>query len=83
MADYPDVYADGFMIAAGPMSVTITWTLTDPGTKPGAQGQIPVRPVARIRLSPPLTEDLLQVLSKLVADAKAGTSQQIGSQTKH
>lgn len=82
MADYPDIYADGFSITAGPAGVTLTMTVSDPGTEPG-QHDVPAHPVARLRMSPALAEDLAKILSQTLAQAKTGLAQH-GSQTiKH
>jgi hypothetical protein len=83
MADYPDIYADGFSVTAGPMGVTLTMTLSNPNTQPGRQQNMPVNPVVRLRMSPALADDLSKVLATSMAQAKTMNAQQTGESTKH
>lgn len=57
MADYPDVFADGFSIAANPLGVTLTLTRSDPTGEPGVHEE-PNSIVARVRLSPGMAAQL-------------------------
>jgi hypothetical protein len=66
MADYPDLYTDGFAISVSPFGVTLTFQLSQPSLEPGPHvdaGEI----VARIRLSPALANALSQGLVDAVA----------------
>jgi hypothetical protein len=64
MADYPDVYADGFSITANPYGVTITLTRSDPTGKPGVHEE-PLSTVARVRLSPGMAGALAGALTQV------------------
>lgn len=69
MADYPDIYADGFSLTAGPFGVTLTLTRTEPTTEPGPHqetGEI----VGRVRLSPALARAIVEGFGQ-VATASA------------
>jgi hypothetical protein len=57
MADYPDVYTDGFSIAASPVGITLTLSRSDPSGEPGVREE-PKSVVARVRLSPQLAAQL-------------------------
>ena len=37
MADFPDIYADGFSVSAGRFGVTLTLTRSEPTGEPGAR----------------------------------------------
>ncbi len=74
MADYPDIYADGFSLTAGPFGVTLTLTRTEPTLEPGAHqdaGQI----VGRVRISQPLARAIVEGFAQ-VAAAAAGAQMQ-------
>lgn len=79
MADYPDIYADGFSLTAGPFGVTLTLTRTEPTTEPGPheeQGQI----VGRVRLSPALAKAIADAFGQV---ATASAQVQTVSDKKH
>ncbi len=80
MADYPDIYADGFQLSAGPFGVTITLTVTQPSGEPGPH-QDPTDTVARVRLSRELAQKLAETLPHSLA-ATMLTPQQ-GPSVKH
>jgi hypothetical protein len=66
MADYPDLYTDGFAISVSPFGVTLTFQLSQPSLEPGPHvdaGEI----VARVRMSPALAKALSQGLTDAVA----------------
>ena len=66
MADYPDLYTDGFAISVSPFGVTLTFQLSQPSLEPGPHvdaGDI----VARVRLSPALAQALSQGLNDAIA----------------
>lgn len=66
MADYPDLYTDGFAISVSPFGVTLTFQLSQPSLEPGPHvdaGEI----VARVRMSPALAKALSQGLNDAVA----------------
>jgi len=71
MADYPDLYSDGFSISAGPMGVTLTFLLSDPSGEPGPH-QDQTHPVARLRMSPALADELVRIVGTTMAQAKSG-----------
>ncbi len=63
MADYPDVFADGFSISANPLAVTLTLTRSEPTGEPGVHEE-PRSIVARVRLSPGMAAGLGAALSQ-------------------
>lgn len=66
MADYPDLYTDGFAISVSPFGVTLTFQLSQPSLEPGPHvdaGEI----VARVRLSPALAQALAQGLNDAIS----------------
>lgn len=66
MADYPDIYTDGFAISVSPFGVTLTFQLSQPSLEPGPHvdaGEI----VARVRLSPALAQALSQGLNDAIS----------------
>jgi hypothetical protein len=71
MADYPDLYVDGFVIAAGPNNVVITFMLTDPPIS-GEPGTVPKKPMVRIRMQEASAGELAEALTNVVAQLKAG-----------
>ncbi len=79
MADYPDIYADGFSLTAGPFGVTLTLTRTEPTLEPGPHqeaGQI----VGRVRLSQPLARAIMDGFAQLSAAAATAQMQTVGDQ---
>ncbi len=79
MADYPDIYADGFSLTAGPFGVTLTLTRTQPTTEPGPHqdaGEI----VGRVRLSPALAKAIADGFGQVVT---ASAQVQTVSDKKH
>jgi hypothetical protein len=74
MPDFPDIFADGMQIAAGPFSISVSLLLSDPTGETGTQVTVPSHIVARIRLS----RDLARVMSDALRNAVgAETSFQI------
>ena len=71
MADYPDEYADGFSITAGPFGVTLTLTRSEPTGDPGPH-EDPTTIVARLRFSQPLARTLADALNQMLAAVQAG-----------
>ncbi len=79
MADYPDIYADGFSLTAGPFGVTLTLTRTEPTLEPGPHqeaGEI----VGRIRLSQALAKAIVDGFGQI---ATASVQMQTVSDKKH
>jgi hypothetical protein len=71
MADYPDVYADGFSLSAGPFGVTVTFTPSLPSDESGPHEE-PTEPILRSRLSVALAKaisDAFQQVSAAAAQA--------------
>ena len=60
MSDFPDVYADGYAISAGPYGVTLTLHRSEPTGEPGPHAE-PTVIVARLRFN--------HALGKAIADA--------------
>jgi len=60
MSDFPDVYADGYAISAGPYGVTLTLHRSEPTGEPGPHAE-PTQIVARLRFN--------HVLGKAIAEA--------------
>ncbi len=60
MADFPDLYADGYAISAGPYGVTLTLHRSEPTGEPGPHAE-PTQIVARLRFN--------HALGKAIADA--------------
>ncbi len=79
MADYPDIYADGFSVTAGPFGVTLTLVRSQPTGEPGPH-QEPSEIVARIRLSPALARKIADVFAQ-VATAAVQTTQTVSGKT--
>lgn len=79
MADYPDIYADGFSLTAGPFGITLTLTRTEPTLEPGPHqdaGEI----VGRVRLSPNLAKAIIDAFAQVSA---ANAQVQTVSDKKH
>jgi hypothetical protein len=72
MADYPDIYADGFSVTAGRFGVTVTLTRSDPTGEAGSH-EDPREVVGRVRLSPQLAKAFADALTKTLATASQGT----------
>jgi hypothetical protein len=72
MADYPDIYADGFSVTAGQFGVTVTLTRSEPTGEAGPH-EDPREVVGRIRLSPQLAKAVADALGKTLAAASQGT----------
>lgn len=79
MADYPDIYADGFSVTVGPFGVTLTLVRSQPTGEPGPH-QEPAEIVARIRLSPALAKTISDVFTKVSA-AAVQTAQTVSGKT--
>lgn len=80
MADYPDIYADGFSVTAGRFGVTLTLLRSDPTGEPGVH-EDPRQVVGRVRLSPNLAKAIADTLGKsLVTPATAAPE---GKTTTH
>ncbi|MEO5918986.1 MAG: hypothetical protein ABIQ17_05440 [Candidatus Limnocylindrales bacterium] len=74
MSDYPDLYADGFSLTAGPFGVTLTLQRSDPTGEAGPH-QDPNVVVGRIRISRELSKVLADQLQQmLVASAQSQAS---------
>jgi len=74
MSDYPDLYADGFSLTAGPFGVTLTLQRSDPTGEAGPH-QDPNVVVGRIRISRELSKVLADQLQQmLVASARSQAS---------
>jgi hypothetical protein len=71
MTEYADVYADGFSISAGEFGVTVTLTVSDPTGEPGPHEE-PNHPVARIRMSMALAEELTKMMSLTISQSRSG-----------
>ncbi|MDP9251195.1 MAG: hypothetical protein M3O78_07480 [Chloroflexota bacterium] len=80
MAEYPDVFADGFSISANPLGVTVTLTRSDPTGEPGMHEE-PKSIVARVRLSPGMAAGLGSALSQASTVTVQGPEQ--AETTKH
>lgn len=80
MPEYPDVYADGFSLTAGPYGLTITFTHVLPTGEPGPH-EDPAEPVVRLRIGRELAKTLMDSLSQ-IATASAQIPQGSAT-TKH
>jgi hypothetical protein len=79
MADYPDVYADGFSLSGGVYGLTLTFTLSQPTGEPGAHEE-PTSPVVRVRLGRELARTLMDTLGQMLA---ASGQPQTSSTVRH
>ncbi len=79
MSDYPDLYADGFSLTAGPFGVTITLHRSDPTGEAGPH-QDPNEIVGRVRISRELSRVLAEQLNQMLA---ASAQSQASSSVKH
>ena len=83
MADYPDIYADGFAISAGAFGVTLTLQRSDPSGDPGAREE-PSVVVGRVRMSAALALVVGEQLIQLATAAQTGQPpQQADSNVRH
>ena len=71
MADFPDIYADGFSVSAGRFGVTLTLTRSEPTGEPGAH-EDPREIVGRVRFSPNLGKAVAEALGKTLVAASRG-----------
>ncbi|TAL07101.1 MAG: hypothetical protein EPO00_09845 [Chloroflexota bacterium] len=77
MSDYPDLYADGFSLTAGPFGVTVTLHRSDPTGEAGPH-QDPNVVVGRIRFSRELAKVLADQLDQmLLASSQAPASSSV------
>ena len=77
MSDYPDLYADGFSLTAGPFGVTVTLNRSDPTGEAGPH-QDPNVVVGRIRFSRELAKVLADQLDQmLLASAQSPASSSV------
>lgn len=81
MADYPDIYADGFSVSAGRFGVTLTLTRSEPTGEPGTH-EDPREVVGRVRFSPNLAKAVAEALGKSLAAASRGV-QPASKSTSH
>lgn len=79
MSDYPDLYADGFSLTAGPFGVTVTLQRSDPTGEAGPH-QDPNVVVGRLRFSRELAKVLADQLTQMLA---ASAQSQASSSVKH
>jgi hypothetical protein len=71
MADFPDVYAEGFSVTVGPFGCIVTFSHILPTGEPGPH-QDPSEPIARIRFSPIVAKGLADTLHSVIATAEQG-----------
>lgn len=71
MADYPDIYADGFSVSAGQFGVTLTLNRSEPSGEPGPHAE-PTVVVARVRMNQNLAKAIADTLSQVIAAAAQG-----------
>ena len=81
MADFPDIYADGFAVSAGRFGVTLTLTRSEPTGEPGTH-EDPREVVGRVRFSPNLAKAVADALGKSLVAASRG-AQPTGKSTAH
>lgn len=79
MADYPDVYTDGFSLSGGVYGLTLTFTLSQPTGEPGPHEE-PTNPVVRVRLGRELARTLMDTLGQMLA---ASGQPQTSSTVRH
>lgn len=80
--DYPDFFADGFSLTAGPFGATLTLTQTQPTGEPGHHEE-PTEIVGRVRITPPLAKAIADAFNQLVAQAATMNAQQQPGAQKH
>jgi hypothetical protein len=81
MADYPDIYTDGFGVSVGPFGLTLTLYRTEPTGEPGAHEE-PREIVARIRMNMTMGQAIGEAMEQMAAAAAQGI-QQSQSTIKH
>lgn len=64
--DFPEIFADGVQVGAGPYGVSLTFFLSDPGDR-GSPGPI----VGRVRLSKDLAVALRETIEMAISQAPA------------
>jgi hypothetical protein len=69
MADYPDVYADGFSLSAGAYGVTLTLTRSEPTGEPGPHEE-PMVIIARVRMTANLAYAIAASVKQVVDQAQ-------------
>lgn len=79
MNDYPDLYADGFSLTAGPFGVTLTLHRSSPTGEAGPH-QDPNELVGRLRFSRELAAVLADQITQMLA---ASLQSQASSSVKH
>lgn len=73
MHEYPDIYADGYSLSAGPFGCTLTLLRSEPPLD--SRGlQVPSEVVARLRLSAPLAKAVSEALARAVAASMPATA---------
>ena len=82
MADYPDIYADGFSVTAGRFGVTVTLTRSEPTGEPGPH-EDPREVVGRIRMSSNLAKAIAEALGKTLAAASQRGADPTSKTTTH
>jgi hypothetical protein len=82
MADYPDIYADGFSLTVGPFGITLTLTRTEPTLEAGPH-QDAALIVGRVRLSQALARAITDGFAQLVAASAQAQQIQTVSDKKH
>lgn len=68
--DFPDIYADGVSVAAGPYGLTMTFLLTDP-LDPNPDPKLPGRIVGRLRVGPLLAEAMASIVQRSLQNMPA------------
>jgi hypothetical protein len=81
MADYPDVFADGFSLTAGQFGITLTLSRSEPTGEAGPHDE-PQVIVARIRMTQSLAEAIAETIHQMAAMAAQG-GPQTGTSIKH
>jgi hypothetical protein len=74
MADYPDIYADGFSVSAGQFGVALTLNRSEPSGEPGPHAE-PTVIVARIRMNQNLAKTIADTLNQLILAAAQGVQE--------
>jgi hypothetical protein len=66
MADFPDIYADGYSVSAGPYGVTVTLHRSEPTGEAGPHAE-PTIVVARLRFNQALARAMAEALLQMMA----------------
>ncbi len=82
MSDFPDVYADGYAISAGPYGVTLTLHRSEPTGEPGPHAE-PTQIVARLRFNHALGKAIADALLQTMAAAAAQSIPPTSTGLKH